>query len=202
MTEAMTPAPVDAYPDRQIHYGNIDTSQQSEHAIYDAYAIGYPPAGDYPTQSYQQDGQHYQEAYVEPSASSSSVTPSTPYSPSHPFADPHNTSYGTGFAPPVSFRDPGARGSGYGQSIDSFYGASAADESSMNVFWYPPRSLFWILDSIRFTLTMTKTSFFISSSFLFYSLVAMVIYFLFTMCPLFNFLHDLHLRLFFIFYFS
>jgi hypothetical protein len=133
MTEAMAPAPADAYPDRQIHYGNLDTSQ-SEHAIYDAYAIGYPPAVDYPPQatSYEQNGTHYQETYAEP-ASASSVATSAPYPPSHQYPDPHNASY-TGFAPPVSFRDPGARGSGYNQSIDSFYGGPAADDSSLNVY--------------------------------------------------------------------
>jgi hypothetical protein len=105
VAEAMTPAPAGAYPDRQIHYGDV-----VDHVVYDTYDVGYPPGT-----GYQPD-----HPYAE---SSSTPTPTGNYSPTNA----PNTSY-SGLPPPVSFRDPGARGSGYDQSIDSFYGVSGAEE--------------------------------------------------------------------------
>jgi len=129
MTEAMAPA-VNAYPDRQIHFGDIGL-QQSDDGMYSDYGLGYPPGAVYsPPQESSQGGSHYPEAY-DGQARESATPPTESQSSTYTLTrDPPNAS-NTAFAPPVSFRQPGARGSGYDPSIDSFYGAYGADDSSV-----------------------------------------------------------------------
>jgi hypothetical protein len=112
MMEAMAPSSMNAYPDRQIHYGNM-----APQPSYDNYGAGYPPRADYQSQGYPQHS-------IQPSLSSAYP---------HPFAGTQ-TSAQAGLAPPVALREPGARGSGYDQSIDSFYGASGADDNSVHAY--------------------------------------------------------------------
>ena len=126
VTEAMAPAAPDAYPDRQIHYGGTQLPQEEQNMYYDGNGVGYLLGAEYA----QQNGSHEQEqaTYYHggyDTQAAQSAQPSLPptnsqYPSNHPFNQPRNTQ-STGLAP-VAFRQPPARGYGYEQSIDSFYG--------------------------------------------------------------------------------
>jgi len=89
----------------------------SQEYIAQEYDVGYPPGTAYAV-SQGQDGQYQYSGYEQEQPEASSSQP-------HPFSDPSNQRTLTSSAPPVAFRGVESRGSGYQQSIDSFYGASA-----------------------------------------------------------------------------
>lgn len=100
-------APLDAYPDRAVHYGQPDPSTVLNPVDY---GIAYPPSA-----AASGSGNAYE--HVEPSHS---LPPA-----SHPFADPANASFTT-TAPPVTFPRPFAGRAQEMVTTDSYYGPNGA----------------------------------------------------------------------------
>lgn len=128
--------PMNAYPSNDVHYDNSDphlaTYPQED-------PVGYPPGTAYAHATTQEGPYQYPSYggfdaapaadYSQPSSERASpshaVSPAF-FNPTHPYS---NSAPATGLAPPVAFREPLGRDSGYQQSIDSFYGASTSGQA-------------------------------------------------------------------------
>lgn len=127
MMDLANQAPMDAYPSRDVHYGNLQafgTHMAQDNAPSTAYGKTASQERDYqyqyPSHAYVDNGAagYTQLTFVQQPA----AHPTTPiYTPSHPYSTPAST---VGAAPPVAYREPAGRDSAYQQSIDSFYGAT------------------------------------------------------------------------------
>jgi hypothetical protein len=89
MTNIMTPASTDAYPDRQIHFGA--TTPQVPEVTYapQDYGIEYPPGTNYHQAEFQygSNTENVIQGVRRPS-------PLSQITPGHPISDPHNRSLG------------------------------------------------------------------------------------------------------------
>lgn len=112
----MTAATPDAYPDREIHYG-----QSNSNAVFTPvdYGIAYPPPGAPDDNS-------------TPASGSGNAYEDAAPSHSHPFADPANASYTTA-APPVTFPRPTYGRAQEMVSTDSYYGPNSAGVGAVGV---------------------------------------------------------------------
>jgi hypothetical protein len=105
-------APLDAYPDRAVHYGQSNSGTVLNPVDY---GIAYPPraADDNSTPATGSGNVNVFED-VELSLSAS-----------HPFADPANTSFANA-APPVTYSRPTPGRAQEMVAIDSYYGLNSA----------------------------------------------------------------------------
>jgi hypothetical protein len=135
--EPMAPARPDAYPDRQIHYGNTQPAQKPESAYYDNNGVGFLLEQDDGSQVVQDDPLQQQQAYYQGGydnqttqyaqyAQPQPAAPNSQYNNAQYHQYAQNTPHG--FTPANAYQPPSSRGYGYGQAVDSFYGSPGAGD--------------------------------------------------------------------------